>query len=234
MELDSATQNIASVCGHSLAASAQVNPVPTGATRRRVPTRHIAGCPSAAKNDLIVPERHTTKEKTMSNPTHVIRPHAARPPLPGRQYAQRPQLQSGYRPQRIAPPWPATPRGPVPPRGDTSVSFGRPAPARGPVARAVAGPLRAALPRQGSAVPSVESGRTSPATVSALTGEVPAQGSTCRRKRSIAWVYYAILATLCLIGSINAADARLLFPTMLCAAYATYLYRGGRFVFWIW
>jgi hypothetical protein len=42
------------------------------------------------------------------------------------------------------------------------------------------------------------------------------------------------LATVGLIASINTADAALLLPTILCAVYATYLYRGGRVVIWIW
>jgi hypothetical protein len=63
---------------------------------------------------------------------------------------------------------------------------------------------------------------------------VPAQRPAGRRKRSIAWVYYTILATVGLISSIGKADAGLLLPTIVCAAYATYLYRGGRFVIWIW
>jgi hypothetical protein len=172
----------------------------------------------------------------MDNPTYVIRPHAARPPLPGRQSAQQFQPQPGYRSPRLAPPMPgaAGPRRPVPPaRSHLSNPAGRPSPVHRPVGRPAAGLLRS-TPSNPAAVPSKPE-RTSPTTAErAHAEEAPAQRSTCRRKRSVAWVYYTILATLCLIGSINAADARLLLPTMLCAAYATYLYRGGRFVFWIW
>jgi hypothetical protein len=52
-------------------------------------------------------------------------------------------------------------------------------------------------------------------------------------RRSKAWVYYAILAVLCLVGAFSVGPSALL-PAALTAAYATYLYRGGRIVFWLW
>lgn len=52
------------------------------------------------------------------------------------------------------------------------------------------------------------------------------------RRRSLAWVYYSIITTLLVIGGFVAP---VLF---LCAVpaglYAYYLFRGGRFVLWIW
>ena len=56
--------------------------------------------------------------------------------------------------------------------------------------------------------------------------------STRRPQRSIAWVYYTILAVVSLILA-PWAPAILLF-TALFAIYAVYIYRGGRFVLWIW
>lgn len=53
------------------------------------------------------------------------------------------------------------------------------------------------------------------------------------RKRSIAWIYYAILAMVCLFVGFN-TEIGALVPAALCAAYSVYLFRGGRFVLWIW
>jgi hypothetical protein len=53
------------------------------------------------------------------------------------------------------------------------------------------------------------------------------------RKRSIAWIYYSIISVVAIcIGF--ATDIRALLPGIIAAAYAVYLYRGGRFVLWIW
>lgn len=54
-----------------------------------------------------------------------------------------------------------------------------------------------------------------------------------RRRRSIAWVYYAILAAVGLYLGFD-VNASLLIPGALCAMYSVYLFRGGRFVLWIW
>lgn len=53
------------------------------------------------------------------------------------------------------------------------------------------------------------------------------------RKRSLAWIYYSIIAA---VGTYFgfATDIRALLLAALAAAYAVYLYRGGRFVLWIW
>jgi hypothetical protein len=53
------------------------------------------------------------------------------------------------------------------------------------------------------------------------------------RRRSIAWVYYAILAIAGIWIGFSAHIAALL-PGVLCALYSAYLFRGGRFVLWIW
>jgi len=55
-----------------------------------------------------------------------------------------------------------------------------------------------------------------------------------RRRRSVAWIYYTILAVLALIFAINKSQPGGLLISALCSAYATYLFRGGRFVLWIW
>lgn len=53
------------------------------------------------------------------------------------------------------------------------------------------------------------------------------------RRRSAAWLYYTALAVLSFIylcmGHISGA-----IPLVLFGAYARYLYRGGRVVFWFW
>ena len=53
------------------------------------------------------------------------------------------------------------------------------------------------------------------------------------RKRSKAWLYYSVLAVLSLFAIPSTHGASLLF-TAAAGAYAAYLYRGGRIVFWIW
>jgi hypothetical protein len=57
--------------------------------------------------------------------------------------------------------------------------------------------------------------------------------NTTSRRRSKAWVYYTILAALSLVGAFSVGPSALL-PAALFAMYATYLYRGGRIVIWIW
>lgn len=54
-----------------------------------------------------------------------------------------------------------------------------------------------------------------------------------RRRRSKAWVYYAILAVLSLF-LIPSIGFTMVLGAMLFGLYATYLFRGGRFVVWIW
>jgi hypothetical protein len=55
-----------------------------------------------------------------------------------------------------------------------------------------------------------------------------------RPRRSKAWVYYSIITALLVVGSIaGQVWAGLLFA-VVTGLYARYLYRGGRFVLWIW
>ena len=54
-----------------------------------------------------------------------------------------------------------------------------------------------------------------------------------RRRRSIAWIYYAALTVLSLFA-IPATSGGSLLVTVACGLYATYLFRGGRVVIWIW
>jgi hypothetical protein len=53
------------------------------------------------------------------------------------------------------------------------------------------------------------------------------------RKRSLAWIYYSLIAVVCACFGL-ATDIRALVPAILASAYAVYLYRGGRIVLWIW
>lgn len=51
--------------------------------------------------------------------------------------------------------------------------------------------------------------------------------------RSKAWIYYTVLAILSLVAVFTGKPAGLA-GTMLCGAYASYLYNGGRVVIWLW
>jgi hypothetical protein len=59
--------------------------------------------------------------------------------------------------------------------------------------------------------------------------------TTCstRPARSKAWMYYTLLA-LCGFIYLCAGHPVGIVATVACAAYAAYLYRGGRFVIWFW
>lgn len=62
-----------------------------------------------------------------------------------------------------------------------------------------------------------------------------ADASTTRpvhRKRSIAWIYYALLAAVGVIASFQSPV--ILVAALACGAYSAYIFRGGRFVLWIW
>lgn len=59
-------------------------------------------------------------------------------------------------------------------------------------------------------------------------------GSTQReRKRSVAWIYYTVIAALVLLTGVT-VNANGLWVWLLPALYARYLYRGGRIVVWLW
>lgn len=54
------------------------------------------------------------------------------------------------------------------------------------------------------------------------------------RRRSIAWLYYSVIAVISVFAAISTGKPQVLIATALCTAYAIYLYRGGRIVLWIW
>lgn len=62
----------------------------------------------------------------------------------------------------------------------------------------------------------------------------PSARQPARRRRSIAWIYYSIIAVVSVFAAISTGKPQVLIATALCTAYAIYLYRGGRFVLWIW
>lgn len=68
----------------------------------------------------------------------------------------------------------------------------------------------------------------------------PAQGGLPRppdrpqRRLSAARFYYAALAILGVIVAISSQQPKVLLGAAACAAYSVYLFRGGRFVIWIW
>lgn len=65
----------------------------------------------------------------------------------------------------------------------------------------------------------------------ALTGVVVTSSRV--RKRSLAYIYYGIVALICLIGTVSAGPVALLVAALM-GGYAIYLYRGGRIVIWFW
>ena len=54
-----------------------------------------------------------------------------------------------------------------------------------------------------------------------------------RPYRSKAWVYYAVITALLIVGSIAGHPAGLV-GAVVTGLYARYLYGGGRVVIWIW
>lgn len=53
------------------------------------------------------------------------------------------------------------------------------------------------------------------------------------RRRSMAWVYYAIIAIAALFV-VPSSHGGSLIVTLLAGLYSAYIFRGGRIVFWIW
>lgn len=51
-------------------------------------------------------------------------------------------------------------------------------------------------------------------------------------RRSVAWIYYALIAIGGLI--LSAHHPAFLLVTVITGLYSTYLFRGGRFVIWFW
>ena len=52
------------------------------------------------------------------------------------------------------------------------------------------------------------------------------------RRRSVAWIYYALIALALVVAGFSAPVSFLL--ALAIGAYSVYLFRGGRFVLWIW
>lgn len=50
------------------------------------------------------------------------------------------------------------------------------------------------------------------------------------RRRSVAWVFYGIVAVLCLVGGFSSPVVFL--GAIVTGLYAYYLFRGGSFVIW--
>jgi len=65
----------------------------------------------------------------------------------------------------------------------------------------------------------------------AMRGIVTTSGRTSARSK--AWIYYAVLAVLCLFG-VFAGKPIGLVGSLVCAAYSYYIYQGGRVVIWFW
>ena len=53
------------------------------------------------------------------------------------------------------------------------------------------------------------------------------------RKRSVAWVYYMIITVLLIIVAVS-TSAGALGGAAITGLYSFYLFRGGRFVLWLW
>jgi hypothetical protein len=64
-----------------------------------------------------------------------------------------------------------------------------------------------------------------------VTSAMPQVGTTTR-KRSVAWIYYAILACVGVMVGFQQPSAFL--AAIACGAYSRYIYRGGRIVIWFW
>lgn len=54
----------------------------------------------------------------------------------------------------------------------------------------------------------------------------------CHRRRSVAWIYYAVLTILAVIAGFSKPEAFLAVVPL--GAYSRYLYRGGSVVIWFW
>jgi hypothetical protein len=54
-----------------------------------------------------------------------------------------------------------------------------------------------------------------------------------RPSRSKAWVYYALITALLVVGSLAGHPAGLV-AAVATGLYSRYLYRGGHVVIWIW
>ena len=57
--------------------------------------------------------------------------------------------------------------------------------------------------------------------------------SKAPRKRSRAWIYYGILAAASLAVA-PSSHGKTILPGLALAAYAIYIFRGGKYVYWVW
>lgn len=108
-------------------------------------------------------------------------------------------------PRPSTPPAPANPQGyPAPAAGGDGATFGNGSPAY----PAPDGPYRAP--------------------------NTPPPAPRGRPRRSVAWVYYGIIAIIAVFAAMSTGKPAVLIAAALSAAYAVYIFRGGRFVIWIW
>jgi Sec-independent protein secretion pathway component TatC len=54
-----------------------------------------------------------------------------------------------------------------------------------------------------------------------------------RRRRSRAWIYYGVLAVAGIIAA-PSSHGQSLWATLVCGAYAVYIFCGGKYVWWVW
>ena len=104
-------------------------------------------------------------------------------------------------------------------------------PAGPPISLGPAITLGATYPSTGPAAP-VRSGIPSAPPGNAGFGSITRTADG--RRRSVAWLYYSLFAVLSLIGAIATGKPVGVVGTLLFGSYAVYLFRGGRFVLWIW
>lgn len=63
-----------------------------------------------------------------------------------------------------------------------------------------------------------------------MENDVSVRTTVDGRPRSVAWVFYAFLAAASMVAAFSNPIG--LLGLVLFASYATYLFRGGRFVLW--
>jgi hypothetical protein len=101
-----------------------------------------------------------------------------------------------------------------------------------PLLPAWAAPAVTPVPRSPVApVPPYPTYPAFPPPVRPAAGPVPARP---RRRLSVARFYYAALAILGVVIAVSSHEPKVLIGSVACAAYSIYLFRGGRFVIWIW
>ena len=63
-------------------------------------------------------------------------------------------------------------------------------------------------------------------------GSIVLWGSLKPRRRSLAWVYYAAVTVVAIV--IGFGGPAFFAVALLTGLYSVYLYRGGRWVLWLW